>query len=293
MTEPDCRAWSNRKDQELTARFLFGTTPGAPAQERSEPDVRGTEPAADQAAHHCLGDAHPERPHRVLCPSRLCQPGPAGYGWACARHERPISAFVSPEAHHTCMSEGKSGCERLEQLAQGTIFLFAGTPNEFRKNYELPILRGRDALATDAEQEKGQQQLNEVWRFPCLVVEFGSTPLIGTCRDARHGVNHVFSPSTPRSWHPSSTSSSSGVHVCVLCQRGCSVHCCFTLSVRCIGIVVTSPHLVANSPTPHSRHQQEVPPQQRYSFRGESLCCRAEFTALWISAFLNWQLSIP
>ncbi|KAJ2554197.1 DNA-dependent ATPase protein rad54 [Coemansia sp. RSA 1933] len=37
-----------------------------------------------------------------------------------------------------------------------------GAPNEFRRRYELPILRGRDALATDAEQKIGDSKLSEL-----------------------------------------------------------------------------------------------------------------------------------
>ncbi|KAJ2864372.1 DNA-dependent ATPase protein rad54 [Coemansia erecta] len=37
-----------------------------------------------------------------------------------------------------------------------------GAPHEFRKRYELPILRGRDALATDAEQQNGDAKLAEL-----------------------------------------------------------------------------------------------------------------------------------
>ncbi|KAI8323594.1 DNA repair protein, SNF2 family [Martensiomyces pterosporus] len=37
-----------------------------------------------------------------------------------------------------------------------------GTTHEFRKTYELPILRGRDALATDREQQLGDAKLAEL-----------------------------------------------------------------------------------------------------------------------------------
>lgn len=37
-----------------------------------------------------------------------------------------------------------------------------GNRNEFRKNYELDILRGRDSLATDKEKEKGDAKLKEL-----------------------------------------------------------------------------------------------------------------------------------
>jgi DNA repair and recombination RAD54-like protein len=38
-----------------------------------------------------------------------------------------------------------------------------GTPNEFRKNYEIPILRGRDADATQKDHETSDQKLSELW----------------------------------------------------------------------------------------------------------------------------------
>ncbi|CAG8788164.1 17954_t:CDS:10, partial [Gigaspora margarita] len=39
---------------------------------------------------------------------------------------------------------------------------FLGTPNEFRKNYENPILRGRDAEASEKEREISDQKLSEL-----------------------------------------------------------------------------------------------------------------------------------
>lgn len=38
-----------------------------------------------------------------------------------------------------------------------------GTPNEFRKNYEIPILRGRDADATQKDHEISDKKLSELW----------------------------------------------------------------------------------------------------------------------------------
>ncbi|MCJ1274034.1 DNA-dependent ATPase protein rad54 [Puttea exsequens] len=37
-----------------------------------------------------------------------------------------------------------------------------GTRNEFRKQYELPILRGRDAASSEADQQKGNERLAEL-----------------------------------------------------------------------------------------------------------------------------------
>ncbi|CAG8436241.1 8031_t:CDS:10 [Ambispora gerdemannii] len=40
-----------------------------------------------------------------------------------------------------------------------------GTESEFRRNYENPILRGRDADASDRERETSDQKLAELWSF--------------------------------------------------------------------------------------------------------------------------------
>lgn len=37
-----------------------------------------------------------------------------------------------------------------------------GTAPEFRRRFEIPILRGRDADATDDDQKKGEEKLQEV-----------------------------------------------------------------------------------------------------------------------------------
>ena len=39
---------------------------------------------------------------------------------------------------------------------------FTGTAQEFKKKFETPILRGRDASSTDTEHKKGQERLQEV-----------------------------------------------------------------------------------------------------------------------------------
>nr|CAG8510649.1 1780_t:CDS:10 [Entrophospora candida] len=38
-----------------------------------------------------------------------------------------------------------------------------GTPNEFRRNYENPILRGRDANASEKDREISDQKLSDLW----------------------------------------------------------------------------------------------------------------------------------
>ena len=42
------------------------------------------------------------------------------------------------------------------------IILLAGTVSEFKKKFETPILRGRDADASDADHKKGAEKLAEV-----------------------------------------------------------------------------------------------------------------------------------
>lgn len=44
-----------------------------------------------------------------------------------------------------------------------------GTAAEFKKKYETPILRGRDADATDVQQKNGQEKLQEVTK-KCFTV---------------------------------------------------------------------------------------------------------------------------
>ena len=38
----------------------------------------------------------------------------------------------------------------------------AGTAQEFKRRFETPILRGRDADATDTDHQKGEEKLQEV-----------------------------------------------------------------------------------------------------------------------------------
>jgi DNA repair and recombination RAD54-like protein len=39
---------------------------------------------------------------------------------------------------------------------------YLGTRQDFRKQYEIPILRGRDAAGTDADRKKGDERLKEL-----------------------------------------------------------------------------------------------------------------------------------
>jgi len=43
-----------------------------------------------------------------------------------------------------------------------SLCTYPGTSNEFHKRFEIPILRARDALATEAEQQLGQERLAQV-----------------------------------------------------------------------------------------------------------------------------------
>ena len=43
-----------------------------------------------------------------------------------------------------------------------SLINFAGTAQEFKRKFENPILRGRDADATENEHRRGQEKLQEV-----------------------------------------------------------------------------------------------------------------------------------
>jgi len=42
------------------------------------------------------------------------------------------------------------------------ISVCAGTAQEFKRHFELPILKGRDADASEAERQKGEERLKEL-----------------------------------------------------------------------------------------------------------------------------------
>lgn len=42
------------------------------------------------------------------------------------------------------------------------VFMPLGTAQEFKRRFETPILRGRDADASDDEHKKGEEKLQEV-----------------------------------------------------------------------------------------------------------------------------------
>lgn len=54
-----------------------------------------------------------------------------------------------------------------------------GTAAEFRRRFELPILKGRDAAATDAEHQRGKEKLQEV--VSCCRCEWGFSARVGAC----------------------------------------------------------------------------------------------------------------
>ena len=45
---------------------------------------------------------------------------------------------------------------------ESNMIVLLGTVSEFRKKFENPILRGRDADASDGEHKKGAEKLIEV-----------------------------------------------------------------------------------------------------------------------------------
>lgn len=59
------------------------------------------------------------------------------------------------------------GCGGTDQRLLGRschlfISVRAGTAQEFKRHFELPILKGRDADASDAERQKGEERLKEL-----------------------------------------------------------------------------------------------------------------------------------
>ena len=46
-----------------------------------------------------------------------------------------------------------------------------GTAQEFKRRFETPILRGRDADATDEDHKKGEEKLQEVVLMSCYCTE--------------------------------------------------------------------------------------------------------------------------
>ncbi|XP_050568202.1 DNA repair and recombination protein RAD54-like isoform X1 [Cygnus atratus] len=67
----------------------------------------------------------------------------------------------------TCLWYDNWGCGGTDQRLFGRschlfISVCAGTAQEFKRHFELPILKGRDADASDAERQKGEERLKEL-----------------------------------------------------------------------------------------------------------------------------------
>ncbi|RUS21661.1 DNA repair and recombination protein RAD54 [Endogone sp. FLAS-F59071] len=94
----------------------------------------------------------------IACPSTLVR------NWANELVKWLGSIRISPLA-----IDNKGTKEKLNDLSEYFSLLnFAnpgllGTPNEFRKNYENPILRGRDSEASEKDREVSDQKLAELW----------------------------------------------------------------------------------------------------------------------------------
>ena len=50
----------------------------------------------------------------------------------------------------------------LEFNIHSCLIIVTGTAQEFKRKFENPILRGRDADATENEHKRGQEKLQEV-----------------------------------------------------------------------------------------------------------------------------------
>ena len=58
---------------------------------------------------------------------------------------------------------------KVEYNIHISLIQFTGTAQEFKRKFENPILRGRDADATENEHKRGQEKLQEVrYYYPCL-----------------------------------------------------------------------------------------------------------------------------
>ena len=50
----------------------------------------------------------------------------------------------------------------VASVYQQCVVSALGTAQEFKRKFETPIMRGRDAAATDNEHRKGEEKLQEV-----------------------------------------------------------------------------------------------------------------------------------
>lgn len=47
-------------------------------------------------------------------------------------------------------------------LVTFSLLFYTGTAQEFKRHFEMPILKGRDADASEAERHKGEERLKEL-----------------------------------------------------------------------------------------------------------------------------------
>lgn len=51
---------------------------------------------------------------------------------------------------------------RRAEIAVASPLFLPGTAQEFKRHFEIPILKGRDAAASEAERHKGEERLKEL-----------------------------------------------------------------------------------------------------------------------------------
>lgn len=66
-----------------------------------------------------------------------------------------------------CLGFGNWDCGNLIKGALVVVVTFSllfytGTAQEFKRHFEMPILKGRDADASEAERHKGEERLKEL-----------------------------------------------------------------------------------------------------------------------------------
>ncbi|KAF7729964.1 DNA-dependent ATPase protein rad54 [Apophysomyces ossiformis] len=95
----------------------------------------------------------------ITCPSSLVR------NWANEIVKWLGESRVRPLVIDNAGSKEKISAIKRWAAAQGQIVNpgLLGTPNEFRKNYENPILRGRDADASEKERQISDEKVAEFW----------------------------------------------------------------------------------------------------------------------------------
>lgn len=66
-----------------------------------------------------------------------------------------------------CLECGNWGCGMLIRgslvvVVTFSLLFYTGTAQEFKRHFEMPILKGRDADASEAERHKGEERLKEL-----------------------------------------------------------------------------------------------------------------------------------